>query len=382
MENFNFYNPTRIVFGRGAEGSIGEYVASFGIRKILLTYGSERIKKEGLYEKVVASLLKEGVVCVSLGGVVSNPVLSKVQEGIVLLKEHGLEGVLSVGGGSVLDSAKAMAAGAVYDGDVWDFFEGKCAIEAALPIFSVMTLAATGSEMNGSSVVTNEQMKQKYFIQSPYVYPKVSIINPQLMATISREYLAYSAVDIIAHCLEGYFTASVHPMLLNRQVEAVILTVIETTEKLLKDPGDYDARAEFAWTSTCALNGQTFVGTKGGTFPNHMIEHSLSALYSVPHGAGLSVVMLAWMKWYHYQNPKQFARFAQVIFGKTTALEGIEALEAWFLSVGTPTRLSHLYIRDNELQRLAQNAQENARYFGLSDIYTQTVIEEILVLAL
>ncbi|MCS3458885.1 iron-containing alcohol dehydrogenase [Aeromonas sp. BIGb0445] len=347
MDNFSFYNPTRIEFGTGKERLIGEILAQHGIKKVLLAYGSERIKGDGLFATVSASLNEQGIPFVACGG-------------------------------SVLDSAKAIAAGALYQEDVWDLFVGKGQIEAALPVFAILTLAATGSEMNSGAVVTNDDTKEKFAINSVHTFPKVSIVNPALMQTVSRDYLVYSAADIIAHSIEGYFTAKVQPKIQSRLVESVIATVLETTEQLLADPADYNARAEFAWAATLALNGLTYAGTSGFGYPNHMIEHALSALFNVPHGAGLSVVMPAWMKWFQGQNPAQFERFAQQLFGLNTAEEGIAALEKWFDKIGTPTRLSQLGITEADLPAILENLKGNARWFGLAETYTQDVLATIL----
>ena len=382
MDNFTFFNPTRIEFGKGKEQLIGEILAGCGIRKVLLCFGSDRIKRDGLFDAVSKSLDKHGIAFVECGGIVSNPVISKVREAIALARRHQVAAVLSVGGGSVLDSAKAIAAGTPYQGDVWDLFIGKAAIEAALPIFSILTLAATGSEMNSGAVVTNEVTKEKFAIGSVHTFPKVSIVNPALMQTVSRDYLVYSAADIIAHSIEGYFTATVQPKIQSRLVETVIGTVIETTETLLADPTDYAARAEFAWASTLALNGLTYAGTSGFSYPNHMIEHALSALFNVPHGAGLSVVMPAWMKWFHGRNPAQFERFSKQVFGLKTAEEGIATLERWFDKIGTPTRLSQLNITAADLPAILENLEGNARWFGLAETYTQNVLAEIMKKAL
>lgn len=382
MDNFTFFNPTKVEFGKDKEQAIGQHLAEHGIKKVLLTYGSERIKRDGLFAVVSKSLNERGIQFVECGGIVSNPVLSKVREAIALARSQQVDAVLSVGGGSVLDSSKAIAAGVRYDGDVWDLFVGKASIDSALPVFDILTLAATGSEMNCGAVVTNEATKEKFAIQSPHTFPKVSIVNPALMQTISRDYLVYSAADIIAHSIEGYFTATVQPKIQSRLVESVITTVMETTEALLAAPNDYNARAEFAWAATLALNGITYAGTSGFGYPNHMIEHSLSALFNVPHGAGLSVVMPAWMKWYHSRNPAQFERFAQQIFGLKTAEEGIAALEKWFDKIGTPTRLSQLGITAAELPAILDNLKGNAQWFGLAETYTPDVLADILQRAL
>ncbi|HEY9189812.1 MAG TPA: iron-containing alcohol dehydrogenase [Sulfurovum sp.] len=382
MVNFTYQNPTKIAFGKEKEKEIGAYIAEDNIKKVLLAYGSDRIKRDGLFDTVVASLEENGIEYVELGGIVSNPVLSKVYEAVDLAKAHHAEAILSVGGGSVLDSAKAIAAGALYDGDVWDFFIGKSVIEKALPVYDIITLAASGSEMNTFAVVTNEETKQKYSIASPHLYPRVSVINPELQKSVSEEYLVYSAADVIAHSIEGYFTASSHPDIIAAYVEANITTVINTTETLLADRDDYDARGEFAWAATQALNGTTYLGLEGYSFPNHMIEHTLSALFNVPHGAGLSVVMPAWMKWYVSQNEGQFQRFSQKVFGLSDAMEGIEALESWFNKVGTPTRLSQFSIKESDLDAIVENAYGNAEAFGLAETYTKAVLREILEKAL
>ena len=378
MDSFTYHNPTVLDFGKDKEKQIGKHLATHGVKKVLITFGSDRIKKDGLFNVVVSSLRENQIEWVEFGGIISNPILSKIYEGIDVAKNHQVDAILSVGGGSVLDSSKAIAAGVMYNGDVWDLFLGKSPIKAALPIFDILTLAATGSEMNCGAVVTNEKTKEKFAINAPVLFPKVSVVNPVLMQTVSKDYLVYSAADIIAHSIEGYFTAAVQPHFQSRLVEAIIRTVIETTEILIEDPLNYNARAEFAWASTQALNGLIYSGTSGYSYPNHMIEHSLSALYNVPHGAGLSVVMPAWMKWYHTQNPQQFERFAREIFGKSTALEGIEALENWFNKVGTPTRLSQFNIASSELPVILENVLGNASYFGVASIYTQDVSTEIL----
>ncbi|RSC25229.1 iron-containing alcohol dehydrogenase [Pseudomonas putida] len=382
MNPFSFYNPTRIEFGSGKEASIGEHLHSHGVRKVLLSYGSERIKREGLFGIVTQSLAQQGIEFVELGGIVSNPVLSKVREGIEVAREHDVDAILSVGGGSVLDSTKAIAAGAHYSGDIWDLFVGKGTLTSALPIFAILTIAATGSEMNAYGVVTNEETREKLSIGSDLTRPKVSILSPALMAGVSRDYLVYSAADIISHLIEVYFTATVQPKLQSRLVEALINTVIDTTRALLKNPADEAARGEFAWAATLAQNGLTFSGSAGFSYPNHAIEHSLSALFNVPHGAGLSVVMPAWMKWYQEQNKPQFERFAKHVFGLDSAEEGIAALERWFDEIGTPTRLGQLNIQAPDLPAIVDNVQINVKAFGIADAYPPQVVADILARAL
>ncbi|EMJ5881192.1 iron-containing alcohol dehydrogenase [Enterobacter cloacae] len=379
MKDFTFYNPTRIEFGSGKEDTIGAYIASAGVRKVLLCYGSERIKREGLFDTVSGNLADHGIEYIELGGIVSNPVISKVREGVELAKHHDVDAILSVGGGSVLDSAKAIAAGAHYNGDVWDLFAGKGELSSALPLFAILTLAATGSEMNPYAVVTNEETHEKLSIGNDYTRPVVSVLSPVLMAGVSRDYLVYSAADIISHLIEVYFTATVQPAIQSRLVEALLNTVIETTQTLIANPEDEAARGEFAWAATLAQNGLILSGCAGFSYPNHAIEHALSALFNVPHGAGLSVVMPAWMKWYKNRNTPQFERFAKYVFGLSSADDGIAALEKWFEEIGTPTHLEQLNIREADLPAIVENVQINVKAFGIASDYPPEVVTEILM---
>jgi len=377
---FTFYNPTKIIFGKDKETLIGEVLRSAGIRKVLLVYGQGSVKKSGLLGRVTASLEKEGVAFSEFGGVVSNPVLSHARKGVELAKQEKVDGMLAVGGGSVIDEAKAIAVGANTDADVWDFFTGK-EVTAALPVFTVLTLSATGSEMNGNSVVTNEETRQKYNISSPLVYPKVSILNPELTHTVPLNYTAYGAVDAIAHVIEGYFTKKTDALLQDRLVEGIIKTVMEATDRVMQEPADAFARAQLMWAATLALNGLTTAGIGTYNFPNHMIEHALSAIYNIPHGAGLSIVIPAWMKWYKDKNPAQFEKFAEQIFGLQGAEAGIAALEKWFASIKSPVRLGEVGIPASDIDKIAENAAGLARQWGIGDLYPAASIVEILKLA-
>ena len=380
MFDFTFHNPVKIRFGKGKERNIGLYMREFDAKRTLLIYGSDRIKKDGLFDAVVASLKENGIEFIELGGIISNPVLSKVYEGIELARKFNADSVLSVGGGSCLDSAKAIAAGAIYEGDVWDFFTGKDP-SRALKIFDIITLAATGSEMNSGAVVTNEATKQKFAIHGDVLYPLVSVVNPQLQASVSREYLVYSAADIIAHSIEGYFTASVQPDIINLYIEANIKTVMKTTEILLTGPDNYDARAEFAWAATMALNGLTYVGTHGYSYPNHMLEHAMSAVVNCAHGAGLAVIMPAWMKWYKSRNLSAFERFAREIFGVNSADEGIAAFKAWLSKIGAPVSLKAVGIEGETLDEVVNLAYDYAVNWRKDKLYTKENIKEIFELA-
>jgi alcohol dehydrogenase YqhD (iron-dependent ADH family) len=382
MFDFIFHNPTKIIFGRDKELLIGDELAAKEIKKVIFVYGQESIKQSGLYDKVIKSLRDNDISFIKFGGVVSNPVLSHVREGILKAKIEQVEAVVAVGGGSVIDEAKAIAVGAREGRDIWEYYMGK-EIGHALPVYTILTLAATGSEMNGNSVVTNEETQQKYNISSTLVYPVVSILNPELTFTVPANYSAYSAVDAIAHVIEAYFTKAPRatPELQDRLVEAIIKTVIETTDIILQEPDNYEARAQFMWASTLALNGLTPAGVGDYCFPNHMIEHSLSAIYNIAHGAGLGIVIPAWMKWYKSKNLGQFERFAHNIFGCKTAEEGIEALQNWFAVIKAPTRLSDVGIPEGDIDKIAENAAGLANLWQMGDSYQKETIAEILHLA-
>jgi len=381
MQDFTFYNPTRIEFGKGKEANIGQYLKEYGVGSVLVLYGSERIKKDGLFGRVTASLEAQGISYEAVGGVISNPVISRVRDAVKIVKEHNLQGIVAVGGGSVADSAKAVAAGAKYNGDVWDFFIGKAVVADAIPVFTIMTLAATGSEMNPYGVVTNEETQQKYNLGGPSLYPKVSVINPELMATVTPAYLAYSAVDIFSHCLDLYFTAKVFPEFTAALIENILATVMRTTDVLMKNPDDYTARGEFAWASTMALNGNTFVGVAGNSFDTHMIEHAMGGLYNVPHGAGLAVVLPAWMKSIKDQMPERFERFAEKMFGVSDADAGISKLTEWFSAIGAPVTFAQAGLAAEAVDPIAENAFGIAKLWGMDQIYPQQRIAEILKLA-
>lgn len=381
MRDFTFFNPTRIEFGKGKETGLGQYVKEFGVNSVLILYGSDRVKKNGLFGRVATSLEEQGITFAELGGVISNPLISRVRDAIKIAKEKRLEAVVAVGGGSVLDSAKAIAAGVKHDGDVWDFFVDKAVVKEAIPVFSVMTLAATGSEMNMAGVVTNDETRQKYPIVSPHLFPKVSIINPELMATVTREYLAYSAVDIFAHCLDLYFTASFLPEFNAELIENILKTVMRTTGVLLGNPDDYDARGEFAWAATMALNGNTFAGAEGNTYDTHMIEHAMGALCNVPHGAGLAVVLPAWLKSIKNEMPERFERFAEKMFGVSGSDAGITKLTEWFRSIGAPVKFAEAGLSGDTIGPIAENAFGNAKLWGMEQTYPQERIAEILKLA-
>jgi len=380
MKHFTFYNPVRIEFGAGKEKNIGKYISEYGVTKVLVVYGSERIKKEGLFDTVTKSLTENGISFEALGGVQSNPLLSKVYEGIKIAKANRVEAILAVGGGSVLDSSKSIAAGATYEGDVWDFFTNKAVANSALKIFDIMTLAATGSEMNNYAVVTKDETKEKFSLRATSVgFPTVSVINPELQATVTNEYLAYSASDIFAHSLDMYLSATHLPEYTAGYVENILKTVMRTTEILLKDATNYEARAEFAWAATQALNLTTFCGIENNRFDTHFLEHTLSAEYNIAHGACLSIIMPAWMNWQKSNLPERFERFAANMFGVKSADAGIEALKQWYSKIGAPVTLSEGNIPEADIPMLVDKLSVVAKLWGAENLYTREMISTVLI---
>ena len=385
MKNFVFHNPTKIIFGRETIPSIGSETAAFGLNA-LLVYGGGSIKKNNIFRQVTNSLKDAGITFVEHGGVQSNPVLSHVHQGVALAKKNKVEVIVAVGGGSVIDSAKAISAGALVEHDVWKFFSGKKSIKNALPLTCVLTLAASGSEMNSGMVITNEGTKQKFGFANRYLYPRVSILDPTATFTVTPAYTAYGAVDAIAHVLEYYFTSQEpYTPVQDRFMEGLVLSCMDSCNRVLKNLTDYDARADLMWAATLALNGLTGSGLGKVGFPMHMIEHSLSAIYNVAHGAGLSAVIPGWMRYQSQQTPEKFAQFAERIFSITSgskdkkADDGIQALVSWFARIKAPISLTTLDINEKDIPMIADNALALAKIWGMKE-YTQEKIEEILKL--
>jgi alcohol dehydrogenase YqhD (iron-dependent ADH family) len=381
MQDFEFCVPTKIIFGKGKEKEIGQVLKGDNVKKVLMVYGSGSIKKSGLYDVVTDSLKSSGITFVEYGGVKSNPRVSDVNEAVKIAMDEDVEAILGVGGGSVMDTVKGVAAAAKRGCDVWDFSIGKTPIEEAFPIYNIVTLAATASEMNMGFVLTNEDTREKLGFRSPLLYPKLSILNPELTYSVPKDYTAYGAVDIVAHVLEAYLTRTEGPLLMSMYIESIIKTVMRTTAVILDDPENYDARAEFMWSATLALNGTALTGMGGASLPNHMLEHGVSAISDIPHGAGLSIVIPAWMRWYSSKNEGQFIRFAKEIFGQDTIEGGIEELEKWFKSIGSPTRLNEVDIDDSILPDIVKKAHKQAQTWGIDGNYSPEDIAEILELA-
>jgi alcohol dehydrogenase YqhD (iron-dependent ADH family) len=382
MDNFVFCNPTRIIFGRDTIPVIGSEADKYG-KKALVVYGKGSVKENGILAQVKNSLSEHGIDIIEHPGVKSNPVLSHVEQGIRLAKEAGVDLIIAVGGGSVIDEAKAISCGACVEHHVWKFFTGKRSIKRALPLLTVLTLAASGSEMNAGMVVTNEEKQQKFGFANQHLYPKTSILDPEATFSVPADYTAYGAVDAIAHVLEFYFTA-IDPdtPVQNRFMEGLVINIMESCDRVLLNLNDYKARADLMWSATLALNGLTGAGLGKIGFPMHLIEHSLSALYDIPHGAGLSVVIPAWMSWQSEIKPEKFSLFSQRVFGiepedKSAAIAGILRLKEWFSQAGSPVTLKELEIPNEKIPEIASNCQALAKVWRMEE-YTCQIVENIL----
>jgi alcohol dehydrogenase YqhD (iron-dependent ADH family) len=359
MDNFIFRNPTKIYFGKGMENSTGEAVGEFS-HNILLHYGGGSIKKTGLYERITASLKSAGVTWTELPGVMPNPRLSLVQEGIRICREKDIDFILAVGGGSVIDSAKAIAAGVPYEGDVWDFYENKAVPEEAIGLGTVLTIPAAGSESSNRTVITKEEGQLKRAFGSDLLYPDFSILNPELAMTLPPYQRACGIADMMAHLLERYFTNSSPVELTDRMIEAVLKTVIHNGPSVMMDGDTYDAWAEIMWSGAIAHNGSLNTG-RLGDWATHQIEHELSGIYDVAHGAGLSALFPHWMRYVINQDLKRFVQIAVRVWNvdqnfksdEETAYAGIEALEQFWRSLGLPTTLSELGIPGDRLEEMA-----------------------------
>ncbi len=359
MKNFTFKNATKIIFGAGTEQTVGSETRHYS-SKVLLHYGGGSIKKTGLYDNVVKSLREAGVEYVELPGAQPNPRLSLVKEGIKKCRENGIDFILAVGGGSVIDSAKAMAVGVPYNGDVWDFFDGKAEAEKALPVGVVLTIPAAGSESSPNSVVTNEDGWYKRGMYSELIRPVFSILNPELTYTLPPYQTACGTADIMAHIMERYFTNVSHADLTDRLCEATLKTVIKNVGIVIKEPENYDARAEVLWSGSVAHNGLLGTG-RIEDWASHGIEHEISGIYDVAHGAGLAVVFPAWMKYVYKSNIDRFVQFAVRVWNvemsfedpERTALEGIERLTGFFRQIGLPVSLREMDIADDRLEEMA-----------------------------
>lgn len=387
MLNFNFYSPTFFVFGKDREKETGKYVQKFGGKKILIHYGSGSVIQSGLLDRVKNALVDSGIEFMELGGVVPNPRSGLVYQGIKLCKDNNIDFILAVGGGSVIDSAKAIALGAIYEGDFWNFYVGKKIVKA-LPVATILTLTAAGSEASTASVITHENGMLKRAANSDLLRPVFSILNPELTCTLPPFQTACGAADMMAHVMERYFSNTKDVEITDRLAEGIMLTIINETPKALKNPADYQARANLMWAGMVAHNDLCGVGREQD-WATHQIEHELSALYDVAHGAGLAVMFPAWMKYVYKQDVMRFAQFAVRVWGcqmnftnpEITALEGIEKYENFMRSIGMPVRFSELGAKKEDIPTLVKNLQLSGNTLGSFVKLNQDDIKYIYELA-
>ncbi|MBU8788575.1 MULTISPECIES: iron-containing alcohol dehydrogenase [Bacillus] len=380
MDSFTYWNPTKLIFGRGEVEKLADEVKQYG-RNVLLVYGGGSIKRNGLYDQVVSILEKAGLNVHELAGVEPNPRVVTVNKGARLCKEHDIDFLLAVGGGSVIDCTKAIAAGAKYDGDAWDIVTKKHIPTEALPFGTVLTLAATGSEMNSGSVITNWETNEKYGWGSPLVFPKFSILDPVNTFTVPKDHTIYGMVDMMSHVFEQYFHHTKNTPYQDRMCESLLKTVIETAPKLIEDLENYELRETILYTGTIALNGMLSMGARGD-WATHNIEHAVSAVYDIPHAGGLAILFPNWMKHTLSENVGRFKQLAVRVFdiddaGKTdreVALSGIEKLSEFWTSLGAPNRLADYGITDEKLDLIADKAMANGEFGRFKTLNKEDVL--------
>lgn len=388
MENFIFYSPTEFVFGKGRENECGQLVKKYGGTKVLIHYGQGSVVKSGLLDRVKASLEKEGVAYAELGGVQPNPRDTKVYEGIEICKKENVDFILSVGGGSCIDSSKAIAAGVCYDGDFWDLYSKKATVQKALPIGTVLTIAAAGSEGSGGSVITKEEGMLKRDTGSDLIRPKFSVLNPELTCTLPAYQTGCGATDIMAHVFERYFTNTKEVEITDRLCEAVLLTMIKETPRVIADPSNYEARANIMWAGMVAHNDIVGVG-RSQDWNSHGIEHELSGLYDCAHGAGLAVVMPAWMEFVYKHDVMRFAQMAVRIFGKemdfenpeNTAKEGIRAFRKFLSEIGMPINFAQLGAKKEDIPTLVKKMDVQGKTGGFVPLAPEDVAKILEIAA-
>ncbi|WP_289054770.1 iron-containing alcohol dehydrogenase [Carboxylicivirga marina] len=362
MKNFTYLASTKILFGKNRVEEIGNEIAAFG-QTVLLAYGGGSIKKNGLYAKVLQVLERSSINVVELSGIQPNPRIESVREGIRLCRENKVDFILGVGGGSVIDCIKAISMGVHYDGDAWDFFIRKAKIGKVLPIGTILTLAATGSEMNGNTVISNEETLEKRASGHDSLRPVFSVLDPTYTFTVNKWQTAAGVVDVMSHIFEQYFTLDAGTFVQDAMAEGILKTCIKYGPILLDDPENYEARANIMWASSLALNGLTVTGKMYGDWATHGIEHEVSAIYDLTHGAGLSILFPVWMKYViSDRTVPKLAQYARNVWGvghmddHEAALEGIDKTRAFFTSLKMPTTLNEVNIDDKYIGQMAEGA--------------------------
>lgn len=368
MNAFSFYNPVKLIFGKGQLAKLPTELTSYG-QKVLVVYGGGSIKKNGLYDQVMAALKEANMQVFELPGVEPNPRLSTAKRGAEICKKEGIDVVLAVGGGSVIDCTKLIVAAAKYDGDAWDLVTRKAVPKEALPFGTVLTLAATGSEMNSGSVITNEETQEKYGWGSPLVFPKFSILDPVHTFSVPLDQTVYGIVDMMSHMFEQYYNEATNTPVHDEMIEGVLRAVIETAPKLIKDLENYELRETILYAGTLGLNNFLRMGYMGD-WASHNIEHAVSAVYDIPHAGGLAIIFPRWMRHNVHVNPERFAKLAVNVFhvnptGKSAeevALEGIDRLVAFWTSLEAPTNLADYNIDDSKIDLMVEKAMVNGEF--------------------
>lgn len=387
MENFTFCSPTNFVFGKGTEEKVGELCCEYGAKKILIVYGGGSVVRSGLLDRVKDSLTKAGLVYTELGGVKPNPEDDKVREGIKMVREEGIDFLLPVGGGSTIDTAKGIACGALYDGDFWDFYVGKSVIQKAMPLGVVLTIPAAGSEGSGNSVITNISTMQKLSLRCPdYLRPVFSIMNPELTFTLSPYQTACGICDMMVHIFERYFTNSDAVGISDRLCEGILESIMEEAPKVMADPENYDARANLMWAGNIAHNGTCGIG-RIEDWSSHFIEHEISSMYGVTHGAGLSVIFPAWMEFTSKINPSKAKQLSIRVLGVSpnylnddVIALGINKLREFWKSLGLPVTMHELGVDNPDIDALVRNLHANkgeiiGNYVPLTKDMTRQILE-------
>lgn len=382
MQNFVFHNPTKVIFGRNTIPQVGAEVCSLG-NKVLLVTGQSSAKKTGIFQQVHESIAENGCTVFCLEGIRPNPTLNKVREGIELVRRENIEVICGLGGGSVIDSAKAIGAGSLVQHDVWKFFTGKKPVRTTLPVVAVPTIAASGSEVNSGMVLTNSDTGHKFGFANRHLFPKTAIMDPQATYTVPPSHTTFGCIDALTHVFEFYFT--------NKQpgadvqyhyMEGLANTLFDNCQTALNNPSDYQARANLMWSSALALNGLSASGLGKVGFPMHLVEHSLSALYDIPHGAGLAIIGPGWMKLIHEDVGDRVQRFfqktAKSLYAPSRVIDTITNLQKWYVSIGAPAYLEDVGIDAKEIPGIAKNSQALAKVWRMRE-YDEPLVEKILL---
>ena len=370
MNNFVFISPTEFVFGKVTENKVGSLATKYGANKVLIVYGKGHAVKSGLLQRVEDSLMNEGIMCYKIGDIAPNPTDDKVYEGIEIARTYHVDFMIAVGGGSVIDTAKAIAAGVPYEGDFWDFFQGTARVKQALPIGVVLTIPAAGSEASGNSVITKRDGLHKLSIRTDReLRPKFSIMNPELTISLSPWQTACGIADMMSHIMERYFTNTTDVELTDRLCEGTLKAIIQEAHKVMLDPSNYEVRANIMWAATIAHNGLCGVGREED-WASHFLEHEVSAVYGVTHGAGLAVIQPAWLNWVSNHRPEKVAQFAERVWNvekrkdlRMMTVEGVFAYKKFLKSIGLPTSFRELGIENPDIDKLVYKLHEDKGEF-------------------